>query len=84
VHTAEDCQAVGRVADIIQIPAFLCRQTDLLTAAAKTGAVIQVPPARAPRCAASPAADGASSRAFDGFFVRLSAHRSPLAAALAD
>ncbi|RVW36804.1 2-dehydro-3-deoxyphosphooctonate aldolase [Vitis vinifera] len=36
------CEPVGRVADIIQIPAFLCRQTDLLVAAAKTGKIINI------------------------------------------
>ena len=40
----ESCQAVpvGEVADILQIPAFLCRQTDLLTAAAKTGRIVNI------------------------------------------
>ena len=40
----ESCQAepVGRVADVLQIPAFLCRQTDLLVAAAKTGKIINI------------------------------------------
>ncbi|TVU51404.1 hypothetical protein EJB05_02834 [Eragrostis curvula] len=42
VHESHQCQSVGRVADIIQIPAFLCRQTDLLVAAAKTGKIINV------------------------------------------
>ncbi|KAK3026826.1 hypothetical protein RJ639_040727 [Escallonia herrerae] len=42
VHEAIQCDAVGRVADIIQIPAFLCRQTDLLVAAAKTGKIINI------------------------------------------
>lgn len=42
VHTAEQCAIVGEVADILQIPAFLCRQTDLLIAAAKTGKIINV------------------------------------------
>lgn len=42
VHESAQCEAVGRVADIIQIPAFLCRQTDLLVAAAKTGKVINI------------------------------------------
>lgn len=42
VHEAWQCEAVGEVADIIQIPAFLCRQTDLLLAAGKTGKVINV------------------------------------------
>ncbi len=42
VHTGEQCERVGEVADILQIPAFLCRQTDLLVAAAKTGRVINV------------------------------------------
>jgi len=42
VHTAEQCGPVGEVVDAIQIPAFLCRQTDLLIAAAKTGCVINV------------------------------------------
>ncbi|KAD7479502.1 hypothetical protein E3N88_02638 [Mikania micrantha] len=42
VHESNQCEAVGRVADIIQIPAFLCRQTDLLVAAAKTGKIINI------------------------------------------
>jgi 2-dehydro-3-deoxyphosphooctonate aldolase (KDO 8-P synthase) len=42
IHTAEQCDEVGAVVDILQIPAFLCRQTDLLVAAAKTGRVINV------------------------------------------
>lgn len=42
VHTEEQCFAVSTVVDVLQIPAFLCRQTDLLIAAAKTGRVINV------------------------------------------
>lgn len=42
VHDACQAEPVGSVADVIQIPAFLCRQTDLLTAAAKTGRVVNV------------------------------------------
>ncbi|MCB9980893.1 MAG: 3-deoxy-8-phosphooctulonate synthase [Rhodospirillales bacterium] len=42
IHTAEQCADVAEVVDVLQIPAFLCRQTDLLVAAAKTGAVINV------------------------------------------
>jgi 2-dehydro-3-deoxyphosphooctonate aldolase (KDO 8-P synthase) len=42
VHTAEQCAPVADVVDILQIPAFLCRQTDLLIAAATTGRVINV------------------------------------------
>lgn len=42
VHTAEQCLAVADVMDVLQIPAFLCRQTDLLIAAAKTGKVVNV------------------------------------------
>ncbi|BBN06640.1 2-dehydro-3-deoxyphosphooctonate aldolase (KDO 8-P synthase) [Marchantia polymorpha subsp. ruderalis] len=42
VHETSQCEAVGRIADILQIPAFLCRQTDLLVAAAKTGKVINI------------------------------------------
>jgi|TARA_B110000881_G_C18555837_1_gene506839 2-dehydro-3-deoxyphosphooctonate aldolase (KDO 8-P synthase) len=42
VHTAEQCEIVSRHVDILQIPAFLCRQTDLLIAAAKTGKIINV------------------------------------------
>ena len=42
VHDAHDCARVGEIADIIQIPAFLCRQTDLLVAAAKTGRTINI------------------------------------------
>jgi 2-dehydro-3-deoxyphosphooctonate aldolase (KDO 8-P synthase) len=42
VHTAEQCSIVADHVDVIQIPAFLCRQTDLLIAAAKTGKIINV------------------------------------------
>jgi len=42
VHTEEQCAAAGAVVDILQIPAFLCRQTDLLVAAARTGRVVNV------------------------------------------
>ncbi len=42
VHTADQCAIVGNHVDVLQIPAFLCRQTDLLVAAAKTGKVINV------------------------------------------
>jgi len=42
VHTSEQCNQVKDVVDIIQIPAFLCRQTDLLISAAKTKLVINV------------------------------------------
>ena len=42
VHEIAHCAEVGSVVDILQIPAFLCRQTDLLIAAAKTGRVVNV------------------------------------------
>ncbi|MGO4571706.1 3-deoxy-8-phosphooctulonate synthase [Microvirga sp. 2TAF3] len=42
VHENDQCAPVGEVVDILQIPAFLCRQTDLLIAAAKTGRVVNV------------------------------------------
>ena len=42
VHNAEQCSIVSSHADILQIPAFLCRQTDLLIAAAKTKKIINV------------------------------------------
>ncbi|WP_018698156.1 3-deoxy-8-phosphooctulonate synthase [Amorphus coralli] len=42
IHEAGQCAPVAEVVDILQIPAFLCRQTDLLVAAAGTGAVINV------------------------------------------
>lgn len=42
VHSPEDARAAGQVCDVLQIPAFLCRQTDLIVAAAKTGSVINV------------------------------------------
>lgn len=42
VHEIEHCAAVAPVIDILQIPAFLCRQTDLLIAAANTGRVVNV------------------------------------------
>jgi 2-dehydro-3-deoxyphosphooctonate aldolase (KDO 8-P synthase) len=42
VHTAEQCAIAAQAVDVLQIPAFLCRQTDLLLAAAKTGKPINV------------------------------------------
>ncbi len=42
IHESFQAAAVGEVADVIQIPAFLCRQTDLLVAAAKTGRTINI------------------------------------------
>jgi len=42
VHTPQEAQAAAKVADILQIPAFLCRQTDLLVAAGKTGRVVNI------------------------------------------
>ena len=42
VHETSHCAEVASVVDVLQIPAFLCRQTDLLVAAAKTGRVINV------------------------------------------
>lgn len=42
VHEAAQCQTAGTVVDVLQIPAFLCRQTDLLLAAGKTGRAINV------------------------------------------
>ena len=41
-HTAEQAKAVGEVVDVLQVPAFLCRQTDLLIAAAETGKAVNV------------------------------------------
>jgi len=42
VHEAGDCEAVAEAVDVLQIPAFLCRQTDLLLAAAKTGRAVNI------------------------------------------
>jgi 2-dehydro-3-deoxyphosphooctonate aldolase (KDO 8-P synthase) len=42
VHTAEEAERAAEHVDVLQIPAFLCRQTDLLVAAAKTGKVVNV------------------------------------------
>lgn len=42
IHTAEEAQMAAEYVDILQIPAFLCRQTDLLIAAAKTGKVVNI------------------------------------------
>ena len=42
VHTADEVKAAAQVADILQIPAFLCRQTDLLQAAGCTGKIVNV------------------------------------------
>ena len=42
VHESAQCAAVAEAVDVLQIPAFLCRQTDLLLAAAATGRVVNV------------------------------------------
>lgn len=42
VHSPEEAEAAAEVCDVIQIPAFLCRQTDLIIAAGRTGAVVNV------------------------------------------
>ncbi len=42
VHEASQCEEVAQAVDVLQIPAFLCRQTDLLVAAARTGRVVNV------------------------------------------
>ena len=42
IHESHQAEAVGQVVDVLQIPAFLCRQTDLLVAAAKTGKVVNI------------------------------------------
>jgi 2-dehydro-3-deoxyphosphooctonate aldolase (KDO 8-P synthase) len=42
VHAPEQCAPVAEVVDVLQIPAFLCRQTDLLVAAAETGRVVNI------------------------------------------
>ena len=42
IHNIDQCETVSKHVDVLQIPAFLCRQTDLLVAAAKTGKIINV------------------------------------------
>ena len=42
IHTAEEAAIAAEYVDILQIPAFLCRQTDLLVAAAKTGRMVNI------------------------------------------
>lgn len=42
IHEREQCQIVAQYVDMLQIPAFLCRQTDLVVAAAKTGKVVNI------------------------------------------
>jgi 2-dehydro-3-deoxyphosphooctonate aldolase (KDO 8-P synthase) len=42
VHQPDDCDRVAEAVDVLQIPAFLCRQTDLLVAAAKTGRAVNI------------------------------------------
>ena len=42
IHTEEEAEIAAQVADILQIPSFLCRQTDLLIAAAKTGKIVNI------------------------------------------
>ena len=42
IHTAEEASMAAAYVDVLQIPAFLCRQTDLLVAAAKTGKIVNI------------------------------------------
>ncbi len=42
IHTVEEAKRAAEVADVLQIPAFLCRQTDLLTAAGETGRIVNI------------------------------------------
>ncbi|MBQ9261795.1 MAG: 3-deoxy-8-phosphooctulonate synthase [Prevotella sp.] len=42
IHESYQAEAAGKVCDVLQIPAFLCRQTDLLVAAAKTGSIVNI------------------------------------------
>jgi 2-dehydro-3-deoxyphosphooctonate aldolase (KDO 8-P synthase) len=42
IHTAEEAARAAEYVDVLQIPAFLCRQTDLLIAAAHTGKIVNV------------------------------------------
>ena len=42
IHESSQAEAIGQVVDVIQIPAFLCRQTDLLVATAKTGKIVNI------------------------------------------
>ena len=42
IHTPEQAKIAAEVVDVLQIPAFLCRQTDLLIAAAKTGKIVNI------------------------------------------
>ncbi|MGC8719144.1 MAG: 3-deoxy-8-phosphooctulonate synthase [Thermodesulforhabdaceae bacterium] len=42
VHSPEEAKRAGEVCDVVQIPAFLCRQTDIVTAAASTGRIVNV------------------------------------------
>lgn len=42
IHSPEEAETLGEVVDVLQIPAFLCRQTDLIQAAAKTGRIVNV------------------------------------------
>lgn len=42
IHESYQAEAAGEVCDVLQIPAFLCRQTDLLVAAAKTGRIVNI------------------------------------------
>ncbi len=42
IHTAEEVKSAAQVADVLQIPAFLCRQTDILIAAGKTGKAVNI------------------------------------------
>ena len=58
VHTADQCAPAAEAVDVLQIPAFLCRQTDLLLAAGETGARDQREEGPVPR----PLGHGASSR----------------------
>ena len=74
IHTAEEAKMAAEYVDVLQIPAFLCRQTDLLVAAAKTGRVVNIKKGQflspeAMKFAAQKVVDAGNN---DGNFFRLS------------
>jgi 2-dehydro-3-deoxyphosphooctonate aldolase (KDO 8-P synthase) len=68
IHLPEQAQPVSEVADVLQIPAFLCRQTDLLVAAASTPSVVNIKKGQflAPQAMEHPVGKVLASRGYDG------------------
>ena len=86
IHEPYQAQPVSQVADIIQIPAFLCRQTDLLKAAAETGKTINIKKAQfsSPEEMGNVVSNQSKPNTYGGYMVRLEFTKNDSVTVLSD